>query len=261
MLGNLRFLMRLLTILPLLFVDAGCAKFANRKPTNYETVKATPNRDTSKAKLLNAEALELLDVGNTAKAEAKLKEALVADVDFGPAHNTLGYIYYRSKRYYLAAWEFQHAIKTMGHLARPHYNLGMVYEAVDRLDDAIASYSTAYEIAPEDPLVIGNLARATMKRNEHDPLLAHLMEELLLHDTRNDWRIWAREKLHTGKLPTNKSWETIESTDEPNPQGEHYEELPPNPTFLPLSEPAIDIQASFEQAEARRLPRRLPAIR
>jgi hypothetical protein len=39
----------------------------------------------------------------------------------GPAHNNLGIVYYRQKKYYLAAWEFQHAARlypTMGHTGK-----------------------------------------------------------------------------------------------------------------------------------------------
>jgi hypothetical protein len=33
----------------------------------------------------------------------------------GPAHNNLGIVYYRQKKYYLAAWEFQYAAKLMAY--------------------------------------------------------------------------------------------------------------------------------------------------
>jgi hypothetical protein len=33
----------------------------------------------------------------------------------GPAHNNLGIVYYRRKKYYLAAWEFQYAARLMAY--------------------------------------------------------------------------------------------------------------------------------------------------
>ena len=38
--------------------------------------------------------------------------------------------------YYLAAWEFEFALKISPSTAEYHNNLGLVYEAADRLDDA-----------------------------------------------------------------------------------------------------------------------------
>ena len=39
-----------------------------------------------------------------AKAQEYLQKALVADVTYGPAHNTLGMLYLKQRRLYLAAW-------------------------------------------------------------------------------------------------------------------------------------------------------------
>ena len=44
------------------------------------------------------------------KAEKLLKQALTADIGYGPAHNNLGKVYYHRQNFYLAAWEFEYAI-------------------------------------------------------------------------------------------------------------------------------------------------------
>ena len=46
-------------------------------------------------------------------AEAALKAALTADVMFGPAHNNLGKVYFHKGELYLAAREFDYAMKLM----------------------------------------------------------------------------------------------------------------------------------------------------
>ncbi|MCA9201046.1 MAG: hypothetical protein KDA87_26080 [Planctomycetales bacterium] len=227
----------------------GCARLRARD-SSYETVKVSPNHDTAKASTLNSEAVQLIRKGKLDEAEHKLKDALVADIDFGPAHNSLGYIYFRKKQYYLAAWEYEFAIQSMGHLASPHANLGMVYEEVDRLDDAINEYSTAFELAPKDPFVIGNLARALMKRDESDPMLPQLLREIMLYDTRVSWKKWAKEKLQVGKYHESDGF-----PERPSIIDSDYEPLPPTPEeLLPFSAP---VKASYQQPTSR--PQRLPS--
>ena len=44
--------------------------------------------------------------------------------------------------------------------AMAHYNLGLVFEKINNLNDAIASYRTALELKPDFPQASNNLAHA-----------------------------------------------------------------------------------------------------
>lgn len=161
----------------------------------YETVRAAPNRDTSKARMKNHHAVELILCHEYDEAENVLKEALAADVTFGAAHNNLGKIYYHQSKYYLAAWEFQYAIKLMPHHPEPRNNLGLVLEEVGRLDEAVVIYNEALNLQPDNPQIIGNLARTRIRRGDKNDGLRQLLSDLIMRDTRPEWVTWARDKL------------------------------------------------------------------
>ena len=156
----------------------------------------------------NTLGLELLEQGKLDEAEAKFKEALTADVMYGPAHNNLGKVYYLQKRYYLAAWEFEYAMKLMPYLPEPKNNLGLVFESVDQLDKAVSYYQEAIKMEPENPEVIGNLVRAQLQRDDRDDGVGQLLSELVRIDTCPEWVDWAREKLALMRGTQHESYNT-----------------------------------------------------
>ena len=132
---------------------------------------------------------------NLHKAEALLQKALVADVRYGPAHNTLGMLYFYQHKLYLAAWEFDHASRLMPDYAEPLNNLGLTYEAAERLDPAIGYYQMALELCPTNPVYIGNLAKARMRQGANVDEVRGLLQELVFYDSRQEWIAWARDNM------------------------------------------------------------------
>ncbi len=178
---------------------AGCQSQSVESAVNYETVTADPGRDTETARRLNSEALTLMDQDQLDQASELLKAALAADVFFGPAHNNLGTVYFHQEKYYLAAWEFQYAAKVMPKRSQPRYNLGMVLEAVGKLDEAAQRYEEALELQPDDIETIASLARTYIRNGKKDERTRELLEEIVLNDDRPRWRTWAQEQLTLGK--------------------------------------------------------------
>jgi Flp pilus assembly protein TadD len=180
---------------PALFVafllGAGCS---SEKHTPNPMLKAGA-QDTDLARHENALAYELLQQGNYDKAQEHLVLALAADPLFGPAHNNRGLVYYHTGRLYLAAWEFENAIKLMPYQSEPRNNLGLVFESAGKLSDATEAYAKAREMEPDNPQYIGNLARARVRRGDRDTQTRQLLEELALKDDRPEWVEWARLKL------------------------------------------------------------------
>jgi Tfp pilus assembly protein PilF len=215
----LAFLLALAVLTP-----CGCLAPWREQGPGYATVAAQPLRDEAKAIAETERAARLVHRGKWDQAEQALQNALIADVTYGPAHNNLGKLYYNQGKFYLAAWEFEYTSKLMPDRPEPHNNLGMVYEAVDRLDQAITSYSMAHSMACQNPIFIGNLARVRLKQDEHDPQAQALLSDLLLYDTRPDWVAWAREQFAVAKLPTKPSKPgDAKSFGAPDP----VEEIPP----------------------------------
>ena len=173
---------------------AGCSA-TPAMSSQYKTVRDMPNRDNAKAREGNVLAIALLYEGRFEEAEAQLKKALAADVTFGPAHNNLGKVYYHQNKFYLSAWEFQNAIKLMPHHPEPRNNLGLVLEAVGKLDDAISLYGEALDLQPDNPHMLGNLARARLRRGDRGDTIRQILGDLIMRDTRSDWVNWARRRL------------------------------------------------------------------
>ncbi len=207
-------------------VLCGCTSLLNR-PSNYETVSIDPSHDAEAAGKANRRATDLLAKDKAEKAEAQLRKALAADVTYGPAHNNLGLIYYGQGKYYLAAWEFEYAIKLMNDQPEPYNNLGLVLEAVGKLDDAIAAYETARRLQPDHPQYVGNLARARFRRSNDDPCLHELLSDLIVIDTRPDWVGWARERLALDKTHSPSPKAPLSSGNAKDSAGTTVEIIPP----------------------------------
>jgi Flp pilus assembly protein TadD len=188
----------MVSLTTLLTMVVGCASTSAKHAagkSKYETVASDPRRNSDVAGQKNAEAMQLMNAGDYAGAEAALKSALAADVMHGPAHNNLGKVYYHQGKLYLAAWEFQYAAKLMPGVPEPRNNLGLVFESAGKLDDAVNSYGEAMNLAPDDAQFIGNLARARVRRGDRDGSMRELLERLVMRETRPDWADWARGKL------------------------------------------------------------------
>jgi Tfp pilus assembly protein PilF len=184
-----------LVITVMLAALCGCQKQEDLRSGEYKTLPNDPGRNGQVARENNAKAVEHLQKDDLSAAEKELSAALTADMFFGPAHNNLGTVYYRQKKYYQAAWEFQYAAKLMPNKAEPRNNLGMVFEAVGKLDDAAKHYEEALQIEPDTMEVVGNLAHVYVRANRKDDRTRKLLDEIVMKDTRLDWITWAREKL------------------------------------------------------------------
>jgi Flp pilus assembly protein TadD len=161
--------------------------------------------DTAKARSLNERAFALIGEQKYDEAAKLLRQAVVADVMFGPAHNNLGLVYYYQNKLYEAAWEFQNAIKLMPYQPEPRNNLGLVLERAGKMDPATDNYAKAVEMEPDNPEFLGNLARAKIRRGDKDSETKRLLEELVLKDPRPDWNHWARMNLFRLSRPSDES--------------------------------------------------------
>jgi Tfp pilus assembly protein PilF len=172
----------------------GCAPSKDGPATDYQTVPDRPGRRTDLATQRVNQALGYIQEGRWDQAEKRLRQAIEADIMFGPAHNNLGKVHYHQQRYYEAAWEFEYAAKLMPHRPEPRNNLGLVFEAVGRTDSAVEAYTRALELEPENPQLLGNLARARVRRGDRDESMRQLLSKLILNDTRSEWVQWARRQ-------------------------------------------------------------------
>lgn len=262
-------------LLPLCLVAVLGCKLTNDDLIDYRTIVADAHYDTEKAEEEHAKAIEIIENhlaceacwrvenetaeenlyrlvdcrlaclhANLPKAEEHLQKSLVADVSFGPAHNTLGTIYYWQRQLYLAAWEYEYAHKLMPERSEPLYNLGMLYDSIERLDEAIVHYEMALSLDPQNPAILGNLARALLRSGEPVDVVRPFLEEMVFFDTRPEWIEWAAEQLGLNPVQcveavcvVGEETEEETGTPESGPTLPNPIPLPPQPGALPESRP------------------------
>lgn len=168
----------------------GCASPA-RGP--YEAAESG-SRDSLLAQSLTERAAAMMG-GRPEEAERLLREALTADLFYGPAHNDLGVLKLDAGDYYAAAAEFEWARKLLPGHPDPRMNLGLTLERAGRIDDAMASYDAALEAYPGHLPTMQALARLQLRHHRADARTRPMLQEIALGGETEQWRVWAQRQL------------------------------------------------------------------
>ncbi len=187
-------------ILILVVLMTGCARIQSLEKLDYRTVEDSGSGDSELARSLHESALLLIDECRMEEAEQQLQQSLLADVSFGPAHNTLGKLYFDQKKFYFAAWEFEHANRVMPGRPEPLNNLGLVYESIGQLDNAVVHYQQAVDTSPDNSEFLGNLIRSRIRRGDRTSDLRDMLERFIFLDSRQSWVDWAKGQLASNKI-------------------------------------------------------------
>ncbi|HMO26492.1 MAG TPA: tetratricopeptide repeat protein, partial [Tepidisphaeraceae bacterium] len=179
---------------------AGCAGSRAPAGQRYETVSAVSTADRAQAEKLATEGRSRLNAGDHDGAATKFRDAIIQDMNYGPAHNGLGVALFRQGRFYEAAWEFDYAAKLMPKSPQPLINLGMIAEIAGKQDEAMTRYESALALDPNSVEAIGYLVRLRIKQGVRDARTQTLLDELLSRDTRPTWRRWA--ELESTRIPS-----------------------------------------------------------
>lgn len=155
-------------------------------------------RRTVEAEELNRQAAELIHE-EPERAESLLREALTADLYYGPAHNNLGVVYLEQGKLYEAAGEFEWARKLLPGHPDPRMNLALTLELAGQVDEALAAYETALEVSPEQIHTIQAMARLALMQRREDPRIPDWLDAIALRGATPDWKSWARTQ--SLKLP------------------------------------------------------------
>jgi len=154
-------------------------------------------RNTVRAQGLSSEAADLVE-NDPERAERLLREALGADLFFGPAHNNLGVLYLKEGKLYEAAGEFEWARKLMPGHPDPRMNLALTLEQAGQVDEAIQTYKTALEVYPGHMATVQALARLEVTSGKRSDELAGWLDEIAMRGESLPWREWAeRERMRT----------------------------------------------------------------
>ena len=147
-------------------------------------------RNTLRAQELNARAADVIDT-SPEEAEQLLREALTADIFFGPAHNNLGVLFLKQAKLYEAAGEFEWARKLMPGHPDPRMNLALTLEQAGKTDESIRTYQTALEVYPGHIPTLQALARLHVQTGRMNKALLDWLDTIVVSGMTSEWREWA----------------------------------------------------------------------
>lgn len=133
------------------YYDLGLSYFQEgRYQDAYVTLQKSLELDARKKEVLYVIGLVHMKFDDLDKAETMFREAIDIDRDYPEAHNALGVIYTRQKRWDDAISEFQSALRNPLYREPElaYYNLGTAYFRTGNYALAVKSYRDALKRAP-----------------------------------------------------------------------------------------------------------------
>ena len=182
--------MTMSTIGAIVFMAASLAACSHSSSRNPYAEQGELIRDTQRARELHAQASRL-PPDDRAGRELLLREALTADLYFGPAHNNLGVLLLDRGELYDAAAEFEWARKLMPGHPDPRVNLALVLERAGKTEEALSAYDAALAAYDNYLPALQGRARLQIATGRTDNATLDALDEITL---RGDaaWREWAR---------------------------------------------------------------------
>ena len=170
----------------------GCALWDG---SNQSVIRMKAARNPAEAARLTLVGVKSFHAGDYESAGAKFTAALESDSTYGPAHNNLGLLHFEQGRLYQAALAFEKSMELMPDDPAVYYNLGLTLESAGRVYEAIDLYQQAIEMDSSNPHFLGNLVRLRIRLGEKDKSLVQQLRDLVLIETRPEWRRWADRQL------------------------------------------------------------------
>ena len=203
-----------LVIAMLVMGGGGCALWNG---SDNDLIRVHTARDHVKAQRLTIAAVKQLNKQNIEGASKKFMAAIAADETYGPAHNNLGLMHYEQGNLYQAVLAFEQAMEYMPSDPIVIYNLALTLEAAGKVSEAMDLYQQAVDMDPVNPVFLGNLVRLQLRMGETGPIVKTRLQDLILIETRPDWRRWADQKL---ALDLNDTLDRGPATPDFNPGGD-----------------------------------------
>ncbi|TWU58098.1 tetratricopeptide repeat protein [Rubripirellula reticaptiva] len=170
----------------------GCASWKN---SNESIIQVESKQNPDLARRLTLVGVKEFGMGNLEKATQKYIAAISADQTYGPAHNNLGLLHFEDGNLYQAVLAFEQAMEFMPYDPSVYYNLALTLESAGKVTEAMDLYRQAIQMAPANPVFLGNLVRLRIRLGESGPDLNQQLQDLVLIETRPQWRRWADRQL------------------------------------------------------------------
>lgn len=173
-------------------MQQGCASSQQR-----ERNSSAGARNQQLAAELTNKAVDIL-FDDPIEAERVLRQAIQADLYYGPAHNNLGVLHLNRDELYEAAEEFDWARRLMPGHPDPRINLGLALERGGKIEDALDAYASAIAVYPNHLPATQALARCQIRYGYRDEWTDNLLETIVYRGS-VEWKLWARTQLVTSQ--------------------------------------------------------------
>jgi Flp pilus assembly protein TadD len=173
-------------------LGSGCALLNDHQES---VIRVESSRNTVNAQRQTLAGVKAMNTGHLDYAFDRFIQAIAADETYGPAHNNIGLLHYDRGELYDAVLSFERATELMPGDPIVFYNLGLTLEAAGRVHEALDLYWQAVEMDPTNPNFLGNLVRMRVRLGENSPEVVAQLQDLILIETRPDWRRWADRQL------------------------------------------------------------------
>jgi tetratricopeptide (TPR) repeat protein len=133
--------------------------------------KADPRQE---AISLYVQAVQARRVGDTDAAAELLEKAVATDGELRMARLMLGDIYKERGNYLAASANYEAATRLDPYTPSNHYNLGVTYQFLNRLQEAAGAYLRALSLDPKDAKSCMNLGTVYLAMGRFDEAVAYL---------------------------------------------------------------------------------------
>jgi Tfp pilus assembly protein PilF len=185
-------------LIVVLAMSAGCASWRSKQ----QIIRVEASRRPAEAARLTLVGVKALREDDRDRAADRFLGAIAADETYGPAHNNLGLLHYEQGNLYEAVLAFEQAMDLMPQDPAVYYNLALTLESAGKVFEATELYTQAVAMDPTNPMFLGNLVRLRIRLGENDPSLVAQLQDLILIETRPEWRRWADRQLALNLNPT-----------------------------------------------------------
>ena len=144
--------------------------------------------------------IKAFELQNFDTAQHHFEQAALLDDSSGVAYNNLGLVHFHRGDLYAAATYFERATQETSVDSEPVYNLGLTFEQGGQLTRAMSYYEAAHLNMPSDPRYLGNLIRTRLRLGEPAELLTPELQQLVMLETRPEWREWANDLLQHARI-------------------------------------------------------------
>jgi len=170
-------------------IDSMMAAFPRERPNNTRVIWSLLEEIEKKGEIIKSGIYRQnpLKLGLVGVFTAVAIAFPLASPEIAVFCNNQGLDNYISNRFFMAEVYYKGAILLKSNYAKPHYNLGSLYEAQGKIDNAEKEYESAIALSPNFAAAYNNLARLRILHQKYEEAVPLLQTSLQLpqsHETK-----------------------------------------------------------------------------